>query len=312
MENTVNNKLINKKKKFKWADLVFYCCLLLIPVLHSIVFYFIVNFNSIRMAFQSYNPETLVFKWNNFENFGRVFRELGSSGNWGIAFKNCYLLWAMGLVTSTPLTQFISYYVYKNEAVGDWFKVALFAPTIVSHMVTLIMFKYFANDAIPAAIDALNGDKPLPMGLLVNKDTRFWTIWGHGFFTGFGAGMMLYVNAMKSISVSIVEAAKLDGIGYFTEYIRITFPMIFPTFKVFFVLGISGILGNQFGGFELYGESAPPDIQTVGYNLFVQSSTAGVKEYPFLSAFGLFITILSLVPTLTVRWLMNKIDPMEN
>lgn len=311
MENTaVKNQKINKSK-MKWGDLIFYIALLTIPVLHTIVFYFIVNTNSIRMAFQSYNPETQIFKWNNFANFGRVFRELGSSGNWGIAFKNCYILWAMGLVTSTPLTQFISYYVYKNEGVGDWFKVALFAPTIVSHMVTLIMFKYFANDAIPAFLQLINGGKEVP-GLLVAKDTRFWTIWLHGFFTGFGSGMLLYVNAMKGISTSIVEAAKLDGVGYFREYISITFPMIFPTFKVFFVLGIAGILGNQFGGFELFGESAPPDIQTVGYNLFVLSSTAGMKEYPFLSAFGLFITALTLVPTLTIRKLMNKIDPMEN
>ena len=313
MENRdlIEKKLIQAKRRKELKDLIFYCCLLTIPVLHTIVFYFIVNTNSIRMAFQSYDTETLTFHWNNFANFGLVFKELGSSGNWGIAFKNCYLLWILGLCTSTPLTWFISYYVYKNEGVGDWFKVALFAPTIVSHMVTMIMFKYFANDCIPAFLERINGGEPVP-GLLVAKETRWWTIWAHGFFTGFGAGMLLYVNAMKGISTSIVEAAMLDGVGYFSEFIKITFPMIFPTFKVFFVLGIAGILGNQFGGFELYGESAPPDIQTVGYNLFVQSTTAGVKNYPFLSAFGLFVTLLTLVPTLFVRWLMNKIDPMEN
>lgn len=307
-----------EKKKHKFGrttgGLIFFICLMIIPVLHTIVFYFIVNFNSFRMAFQTYDRVTQTIKGFTFDRFGEVYHEIfgGGSigGNWDIAFKNCYLLWILGLVAHTPVNFFISYFLYKNEGVGDWFKVALFAPTMVSSLVTLLMFKYFANEALPRAVEIIFGI-PNPGGYLRLPGYRFWTMWIHGFFTGFGSGMLIYVNAMKAISVSVVEAAKLDGVGFFSEFIHITFPIIFSTWRVYFVLGIAGILGNQFGCFPLYGTSAPPDVQTVGYNLFVWSSTMGEKYYPFLSAFGMCISVITLIPTLFFRWFTNKIDPMN-
>lgn len=312
METVRNKKLINFNRK-KMFDLIFYIALLTPPILSIIVFYIIVHANSIRMAFCAYDAETKSYFWNNFGSFGRVFKELAmSKGTWSIAFKNSYLLYGLGWLTHTPINFILCYFIYKHAGIGGWFKVALFIPTIMSSMVTLIMFKYFANNAIPAMLQKITNSKEMIPGLLTMEGVRFWTMWLHGFFTGFGSGLLLYLNAMKAISPSIVEAAHLDGITYWGEFYYITLPLIFSTWRVFIVTGVAGILGNQFGGFQLFGESAPPDIQTVGYKLYVESVTRGDSEYPFLSAFGLLISLLTMVPTMFARWLTERIDPVEN
>ena len=61
----------NKTRK----DALFFACLVLLPTLNFLVLYVGVNFNSILLAFQKYNPETLKMEFAHFENFERIFNE---------------------------------------------------------------------------------------------------------------------------------------------------------------------------------------------------------------------------------------------
>jgi ABC-type sugar transport system permease subunit len=55
----------------------------------------------------------------------------------------------------------------------------------------------------------------------------------------------MYLGAMNGISESVVEAAKLDGVTFFGEFIYITFPSIFSTFRSLLIVSIGGIFTNQ-------------------------------------------------------------------
>ena len=43
------------KRKGDISELIFYCCIIALPVLQVLIFYFYVNFNSITMSFKQYD-----------------------------------------------------------------------------------------------------------------------------------------------------------------------------------------------------------------------------------------------------------------
>ena len=58
----------NRKKR---KDLIFYCCLLFLPILQFCVFYIGVNANSLLLAFKDYSDGPA--KFVGFDNFERLF-----------------------------------------------------------------------------------------------------------------------------------------------------------------------------------------------------------------------------------------------
>lgn len=291
--------VFRKKERNKIA---FCIALLIIPLLSYCVFYIGVNLNSIKLAFVSYKGTNVEFV--GFANFKAVFEEMFSGGgNWGTMFRNSLLVFVI-VFFKTPLTWIVAYFIYKkNSGWTHFLKVILFIPTMFSMMVTVLVYKYFVCETIPAFFNVSD--------LLANPKTNFIVLCLFAYWNGFGTGMIVYLNAMSAIPQSTVEAAELDGVTFMGEFFYITLPMIFSTFKALFIVSVTSIFVSQFNLFEFFGEGAYVHLHTVGYYLFVQTKTASSDKYPYLAAMGLVITFISLPITFFVRWGMNKIDPME-
>ena len=157
----------------------------------------------------------------------------------------------------------------------------------------VMMFKYFTERALPAVISSLFGVDDF-IGFLSDQSTRFGTLLFFGIWSGFGTSVLLYVGAMNGINESIVEAAQLDGCGKIREFVSITFPMIFPTFSTLFIVGIAGIATNQANAYLFYGIDVPSNCYTLGFYMFkdLVTGSAGLSEYPYLSAMGLVMTVI--------------------
>ena len=74
--------------------LIFYCAFLSLPVLQFCIFYIGVNFNSILLAFKSYEYETGAYQWVGFMNFKEVFRDFGSVLYLQASIRNSLMLYA--------------------------------------------------------------------------------------------------------------------------------------------------------------------------------------------------------------------------
>ncbi len=299
---------MTKVKKSR-KKLIFCCCLLVLPLLQFAIFYVGVNINSIVLAFREYDADAAHYV--GFKNFSNVLNEIFTLKNWGVMAKNSLLIWLLGLAIQLPLTLIVSYFIYKNAKLGGWLKVVLFAPSIMSVMVTVILYQYFVEAAIPELWKKVFG-KDIAGLLSTDAKTSFITIFMYGVWSGFGTSMLLYSNAMSGISESIVEAAKLDGESFFGEFVHITFPMIFSTFKTLFVVGIAGIFTNQFMLFEFYGLYAETGLHTIGYYLYQQTMLTNNVGYPRVAAMGVLLTLVAVPFALAARWLMNRLDPMED
>ena len=116
---------------------------------------------------------------------------------------------------------------------------------------------------------------------------------------------------MSGIPDSVVEAAKIDGITPLREFFSITLPLIYPTVVTFFVVTVAGIFTNQMHVFSFFGDKAEYNVYTVGYFLYRQISdvNTGISEYPYLSAFGLVLTLISVPLTLLVKKGLEAVGP---
>ncbi|GEM_PF-220502 len=297
-------KRIGQRKR---NDIIFYCLMLAFPVVQFCIFYIGVNFNSILLTFKKYDFVTGQWSFAGFENISKVLSDISSQYVLIQSAKNSLICYFVGLITGVPLSLFFSYYIYKKMPLQGFFKVMLFMPSVISSIAMVVMFSYFVENAYPAIMQKLFGLRV--EGLIANPESTFGTILFYSVWSGFGTSILMYSGAMNSISDSVVEAAKLEGVTPLKEFFKITLPLIYPTLVTFLVVGIAGIFTNQMNLFSFFGAQADYRIYTFGYYLYKNTQEATMDLYPYLAAMGLLMTLVAVPVTLLVRYLLEKFGP---
>lgn len=308
-----NRKVVLKKKSpNQKREIITYILFMLWPTLQFLIFYIGVNFNSLIMAFQRYDSGGFVFdsSFHAFEQMAYFFTNEGGLRMVGYSL----LSYLITLTINVPLGLFFSYYISKKMPVSGFFRVVLFIPSILSSIVTGIIFKEFVSHAMPEIIGPSFVD---PFGYGVSSWLTYGAVMFYNVFISFGTSVLLYSNRMSGISSEMLEAAKLDGAKGFKEFWHITLPQVYPTLTVFLVSGFASIFTNQIGLYSLFSDQLNGDqvsqIQTVGFYLFIRGSDYNnMAEFPKLVAIGLVITVICVPLTLILRWALNKFGPSEN
>lgn len=296
---------VSTKPKKNHSKLIFYIALMAFPVLQFCVFYIGVNLQSILLAFQQYDGLNSKFfvNWDEFWcNFQQIFKDIDML--WS-CLKNSLVVWLFTTVIGTVGAIMFSYYIFKHKKVGKIFKFVLFIPSILPSILMSSMFQNFCNEILPVFLhtDRLMSLVKTDANLLFAMSV-FYTIW-----IGFGTQVLLYTGAMEQVSVSVLEAGKLDGVSPLRELWNIILPQIMPTIGTFLVAGVAGIFISQANMYNFFGESAPANIQTIGYYLFKMTQQNGAEQYyPYLSALGLCCTALAVPPTLLMRKFFKRFE----
>ena len=305
--SATNTRLAKRRTR----DMIFFSCLVALPLLHFFIFYICVNFNSILLAFKSYDSES-GYQWVGLQNFKNLFSDFKTLTLYKYALKNSLLVFFVGTTVSTVLALFFSYYIYKKTTrMTKVFKVLLFMPSIIPAIAMATMFKQFAENAVPALIGTIFHKEI--QGLIQNPSTTMGTIIFYNVWIGFGVNLLLYLGAMNNISDSVSEAAQLDGATFFSEFFYITLPSVFGTIQTLLVVSIGGIFINQASLVSFFGTGAEESFFTVGYYLYKETvrislgtSDAGL---PQLAAFGLLLTFVTVPIVYLFNWLTKKFGP---
>lgn len=284
---------------------MFYIALMALPVLQFCVFYIGVNLQSILLAFQQYDTLNAEFfvDWSNlWKSFEEIFKDIDVL--W-ICLKNSLVVWLFSSVVGTVGAVLFSYYIFKRKRVGKIFKFVLFIPSILPAVLLSSVFQNFANEILPYF---LKTDRL--MSLVRTSDETlfamsvFYTVW-----IGFGTQVLLYTGAMEQVSVSVLEAGRLDGVSPMRELWSVILPQVMPTIGTFLIAGVAGIFINQANMYNFFQSNAPTDIQTIGYYMFKMTVAKQAEaKYPYLSALGLCCTALAVPPTLLLRRLFKKFE----
>ncbi len=290
----------------KTRDVIFCLLILLVPMVQFAIFYIGVNINSFVMAFQKYevNPGTNLGSYvpNGLENFKNMWFQIKHDGVFGIALKNSLVAFVMITLVGITFALVFSMYIFKKMPCSGMFRILLFAPSVLSAVVTVTMYRFFVEGAVPVIFN-------LKQGLLGNADTKMGTIIFFNIWIGFGTQILMYSGAMNGIDPSITEAAKLDGANSFVEFFHIILPLIFPTIQTFVVTGVAALFVNQINLVAFEGLGAEGKYMTVGYYLFKNTEAATQYQYPLLATYGICLTLIAAPLTLFIRWAMEKFGP---
>lgn len=310
-------KAAKRKNYRRRSRLLFYSIGLSLPVLQFCIFYIYTNFNSFLLAFQDYEARRGALGYEiTFAGFANFKTAALTIGNNLYMLKNSFIMFLCSTLLGITLALVFSFYMYKKNLGSGFFKVLLFLPQLVSHVVFALLFTYLVNDLLPWVVEETSG-KSID-GLFYNMSARFPTTLFFNLWIGFGVNVMLFSGAMSGINPSIVESAQLDGVNLVQEFIHISVPMIFPTIITFLVTGLAGIFTNQMNLYSLFGDHAS-ELSTLGYFLYVNTShsdiipqDAGYLSYSEISALGLLLTAIVFPITFGTRKLLEKYGPSVN
>lgn len=284
------------------GDILFYCLVLLIPLIQIAIFYFGVNFQSIMMAFQKYSTVEDKFYWDATINFAQFKADIKQPAFWNMVGCS-FIVWLCTQFAGTILALFFSFYIYKKKRLYKFFKFVLFLPSIIPALLLVLIFKFFVVEAMPAFFNAKRT-------LLTAPETFFWLITAFTVWISFGSQVLIYSSAMDQVPDEIIEAGKIDGTTPFREFISIVVPYIAPTISTFIIAGIATIFTNQNNLYSFYGDSIPSEsFRTIGYELYrmISMSGNGMAKYCYASFLGLVSTCVAVPLTFIVRKILSKV-----
>lgn len=291
---------LNKKRKNSRQALIFIWGSLAIPIVHFLVFWLYVNFDSLLLAFRTFEGGKQVFSLQNFRD---VFARMSTdTGDLSIAIKNTFIFFGFGLIF-TFLNLFCAFVLYKKILFKSFFRFMFYVPTIISAVVISGLFKYMVNPMGPIGVlyTHLTGN-PAP-AFLLQKEYALKTVMAYTAFVGFAGNILLLGGAMARIPQSVVESAYLDGIGWFREFVQICLPLIWGTLSTLIILMMSNIFNSS--GEILLLTGGRGDTTTISYWMFSQIKY--YNSYNLPSAFGWLLTLVAVPISLITRKIVNNI-----
>ncbi|MDD5884871.1 MAG: sugar ABC transporter permease [Erysipelotrichaceae bacterium] len=308
----VNIPLRQKSKRSHMKQLrirqsLFAWSLIIIPLLYFIVTWIFINGQTLLLAFKDDH-----YRWS-LTNFAEVWTRFTDpyEADMTPVVLNTLEYWAVQEFLGLPVSFLISYFIYKKIKGYKVFRVIFYLPQILPAMVMVIAFSQFVypNGVLDVICKAMNISLPRE-GLLQNANTAKYTLMVYTFFTA-SCGNILFYSAMARIPPELIEAAKIDGVTPFKEFIHIVLPLIMPTFMMTLLMDVAGIL--SFGPPVFYFGN-PPGANTISNWFFYtvySTGSSGIGQFGYMSALGVTFTVLMLPIVFLVKHLAEKFSTVE-
>lgn len=263
-----------------------------------------INVDSFFLAFQRGG------KFAGLENFKMLWDEVRADNSTIlVAIKNTFIYFGAGLILFV-WSIFLSYFFYKKILAYKFFRFVLYMPAIISPVVFVALFKNLTsvNGAIALIIKNFNPDFRMP-NLLARSETATWTMVVYVLWMGWTKNMLYLGGSLARIPLEVLESARLDGVGPWTELTKILVPLLLPTLSTLLLLDVVGILGSS--GPILLFTKGDYNTTTISYWMFTLVYNTGEDQYVKASAAGICLTLIMFPVVYTMRWLIGKIDSVE-
>ncbi|MGN1077920.1 MAG: carbohydrate ABC transporter permease [Candidatus Gallimonas sp.] len=239
------------------------------------------------------------------ENYAELF---GDRLFWR-SLLNVIILTVVGMVIGNAASIFLAELMYNLKSrLSGVYRFLFVLPAMVPGIITMLLWqKLILSGSSTGVMNTILRAFGLPASeWFASKNTFvvFLSIFFYGFPWMGGTSFLIYLAGLNGIDPSIIEAAKLDGLGTFRRVFRIDLPMIKGQLKYFLVMGFIGGLQNytmQYaitsgGPGEVIG-SMQSGTMVPGYYIFqliCGSSREGAYGYACAMGMVMFVIILAI------------------
>ena len=114
----------------------------------------------------------------------------------------------------------------------------------------------------------------------------------------------MWLAAFRNVSPEVLEAARIDGAGYFRRLFKIMIPMCTPIIFYNFVTGLIGTL-QFFNSYAMVGTGPNNSLNFIAVNIYTKAFTGSVAQMGLACSMGWLLFIVIAVLTL-ISFKANK------
>ncbi|BCP55440.1 sugar ABC transporter permease [Kaistia sp. 32K] len=158
------------------------------------------------------------------------------------SFRNALIAFAT-LPVWIVLPLVLAFLLFQKTPGWKFFRAAFFLPYMIAPIVVGIMFRQIlAPDGPLNALLRVIGLAPLAIEWLNGPTSALLSLTAVALWSFFGLGVLTYLSGLSTVSEEVVEAAKLDGAGFWQLLFHIIMPLLKSVIGYWAVLCTSGIL----------------------------------------------------------------------
>ena len=182
------------------------------------------------------------------------------------------------------------------------FRTIIFSPVVMPVVAWALVWKFLLQPEGPLnrglqGLGATNAD------LLFSPSTALWTVVVIEVIKSVGLNAVIFLSALQGVPPELHEAARLDGARPWQAFLRLTLPLISPTFFLVFIITLIGALKLFTPVYVLTGGGPADSTTTLILYMFKQ----GFQFFEFGYASTVATVLFAVVLLLTLaQWSLRR------
>jgi ABC-type sugar transport system permease subunit len=266
-------------------------------------------YNTIYLSFTDTTLMTKEASWIGLQNFQRLFADNVFIN----AVRNTWLIWILNFIPQIGIATLLAVWFtsarLKIRAVGVWRALFYLPNLLMPAAVAALFFSLFSYygpvNQILVRVGLLSEAQhflqsvPIARGLVVFIQ---WWMW-------FGQTLILVMAGMTSISVSLYEAAMVDGASSFDMFRKITLPLLKPILIYIFVISLVGGMQMFDIPYLLTDQRGSPSGSIMTNNILMYLKFSSSKGHiGAASSVGVLVFIMTCICALGIFYLLRDRD----
>ena len=191
----------------------------------------------IYYSLTDWNGYSRKFNFVRFENFTKIIQDERFLNSLNFTFR-----FTIMLVLFVTIISIIIAVLLNSKIKGiTTIRAIYFFPAVMSLLTVSLIFNQIYYRAMPVIGKLLGTD--LFNGILASPTKAFWGVLFANLWKGVAIPSILFLAALQTIPITVIEAAIIDGASSFKRFFKIELPFLLPILSVVCVLALKqGIL----------------------------------------------------------------------
>jgi raffinose/stachyose/melibiose transport system permease protein len=261
-------------------------------------------FDVIRMSFSSWNGLSPEAKFVGLGNYRAILTQ--DPVFWG-ALWNTIWWTALAVIIPNLISFGLALALNQNLPGRSGLRVVFYLPVIIASIAVATIWKWMYDPFFGLFNGLLTswGFTGLIVDWLGDRKIALWSVFVAHVWQAVGFSMVLFLAGLQSVSITLIEAARIDGAGRWGVFRYVTLPALVPTITIVFVLSLINSLKAFDIVYGMTGGGPAQSTQMLAMWAYTQSMQLGVfGRGAAVSVVLLLITLVIVIPYM--RWMFRR------
>lgn len=228
--------------------------------------------------------------WIGWENYQRIF----TNGELWLLLRN-NVIFVLSVPGILLISLVVTVLLYEQAPGWRFFRSVYYLPTILSAAVVGTLMRIMFNNQGAANVFLERVGLPqFQHDWLGSVTTAFMVLIFAFYWQTLGQGVLIFLAGMSAIPADLLDAARLDGAGWWNRLTRIIIPLLVPTIAYFVLINVIWIFVGLFGLVFTVTEGGP-GYATTPFDLMIYRKAFEAGEMGYASALSVILFLIVLV-----------------